>query len=187
MDLMYSFPNFESVRCSTSSSNCCFLACMRFLRRQVRWSGISIPLRIFQSVVIHTVKGFSVVNKAEVDGFLEFPGFFYDRMHVDNLISGSFAYTKSSVYLWKFSVHIPLTPSLKDFEHYSLACEMSTTGYQFEHPLALPFFGIGMKTDLFQFCGHCFFQICWHAECSTFSILNISVGFPAFLCLYWKT
>ena len=118
MDLMYSFPNFESVRCSTSSSNCCFLACMRFLRRQVRWSGISIPLRIFQSVVIHTVKGFSIVNEAKVDVFLEFPCFFNDRMDVGNLISSSSAFSESSMYIWKLLVHILLKPSLKDFEHY---------------------------------------------------------------------
>ena len=63
-----------------------------------------------------------------------------------------------------------------------LACEMSTIVWQFEHSLALPFFGIGMKTDLFQYCGHCWgFQICWHIECSTwtassFRIWNSSAG-----------
>ena len=69
-------------------------------------------------VVIHIVKGFSVVNKAEVDVFLEFSLFFYDPMDVGNLISGSFAFSKSSLYIWKFSVHILLKPGLKDFEHY---------------------------------------------------------------------
>ena len=64
------------------------------------------------------------------------------------------------------------------------ACEMSATVQQFEHALALPFFGTGMKTDLFQSCGHCWvFQICWHIECSTFTassfgIWNSSTGIP---------
>ena len=68
--------------------------------------------------MIYTGKGFSVVNKAEVDVFLEFSIFFYDPVGVDNLISGSFAFSKSSLYIWKFSVHILLKPTLKDFEHY---------------------------------------------------------------------
>ena len=69
-----------------------------------------------QFVVIHTAKGFSIVN--EVDVFLEFPFFFYDPEDVGKLISGSSAFSKSSLYIWKFSVHILLKPSLKDFEHY---------------------------------------------------------------------
>ena len=89
-----------------------------FLRRQVRWSGIPISLRIFQFVVIHTVKGFSIVSEAEVDVFLEFSCFFYDPVNVCNLNSGSSAFSKFSLYIWKFSVHILLKPSWKDFEHY---------------------------------------------------------------------
>ena len=71
-----------------------------------------------QFVVIHTVKGFSVVNEAEVDVLLERYLFFYDPMDVGNLISGSSAFSKSSLYIWNFSIHVPLKPSLKDFEHY---------------------------------------------------------------------
>ena len=70
-----------------------------------------------QFVVIHTVKGFSIVNQAEVYVFLEFSCFLYDPMSVDNLISGSSAFSKSSLYIWKLSVHILLKPSMKDFEH----------------------------------------------------------------------
>ena len=66
--------------------------------------------------MIHTVKGFSVVNEA--DAFLEFPGFLYDPMDIGNLISGSFAFSKPRLYIWKFSAHILLKPSLKNFEHY---------------------------------------------------------------------
>ena len=67
--------------------------------------------------MIHTIKGFSIVNETKVDVFLEFPWFFYDPTNVDNLISGSSAFSKSSLYIWKFFVHILLKPSLKNFEH----------------------------------------------------------------------
>ena len=89
----------------------------RFLRRWVRWSGIPISLIIFQFVVIHIAKGFSVVNEAEVDVFLELSCFFDDPTDVGNLTSGSFAFSKPSLYIWKFLVHILLKPGLKDFEH----------------------------------------------------------------------
>ena len=69
-------------------------------------------------VVIHTVKGFGIVNKAEVDIFLELSCFFDDPMDVGNLISGSSAFSKSSLNIWKFSVHILLKPGLNNFEHY---------------------------------------------------------------------
>ena len=68
--------------------------------------------------MIHTVKGFSVVNEAEVDVFLEFACFFYDPTDIGNLISGSSAFSKSSLNIWKFSVHILLKFSLENFEHY---------------------------------------------------------------------
>ena len=87
----------------------------RFLKRQIRWSGSPISWRIFQFVVIHTVKGFGIVNKAEVDVFLEFSCFFYDPTDVGNLISGSSAFSKSSLNICKFMVHILLKPSLENF------------------------------------------------------------------------
>ena len=68
--------------------------------------------------MIHTVKGFSVVNEAAVDIFLEFSCFFYDPTDVGNLISGSSAFSKSSLNIWKFPVHVLLKPGLEDFEHY---------------------------------------------------------------------
>ena len=71
-----------------------------------------------QFVVTHTIKGFSIVNKAEVDVFLEFSCFFYDPTGVSSLISGSSAFSKSSLYIWKFLVHVLLKPNLKDFVHY---------------------------------------------------------------------
>ena len=78
-----------------------------------------------QFVVIHIDKGFSVVSEAEVDVFLEFSCFFYDPMDVGNLNSGSSAFSKSSLNIWNFSVHILLKPRLENFEHYLLACEVS--------------------------------------------------------------
>ena len=89
----------------------------RFLKRQVRWSGIPITFRIFQFIVIHTVKGFGIVNKAE-DVFLELSCFFHDPVDVRNLISGSSAFSKTSLNIWKFTVHILLKPGLENFEHY---------------------------------------------------------------------
>ena len=71
-----------------------------------------------QFVVIHTVKGFGIVNKAEIDVFLELSCFVHDLVDVGNLISGSSAFLKSSVTIWKFRVHVLLRPRLNDFEHY---------------------------------------------------------------------
>ena len=71
-----------------------------------------------QFIVIHTVKGFDVVNKAEVDVFLELSWFFDDPTDFGNLISGSSAFYKSSLNIWKFMVHILLKPGLENFEHY---------------------------------------------------------------------
>ena len=71
-----------------------------------------------QFVVIHTIKGFGIVNKAEIDVFLELSCFFDDPTDVGNLISGSSALSKSSLNIWKFTVHILLKPGLENFEHY---------------------------------------------------------------------
>ena len=100
----------------------------------------------------HTVKGFGIVNKADV--FLELSCFFDDPADVGNLISGSSAFSKTSLNIRKFTGHV-LLPGLKKFEITLLAYEMSAVVRWFEHSLALPFFGIRMKTDLFQSCGHC--------------------------------
>ena len=78
-----------------------------------------------QFVVSHIVKGFSIVNEAEVDILLEFSCFFYDPTDVVNLIFDSFDFSKSSLYIWKFSIHILLKTSLKDFEHYFAAAAKS--------------------------------------------------------------
>ena len=90
----------------------------RFLKRQVRWSGIPISFRIFQFIVTHTVKGFGIVNKAEIDVFMELSCFFDDPADVGNLISGSSAFSKTSLNIWKFRVHVLLKSGLENFEHY---------------------------------------------------------------------
>ena len=117
--------------------------------------------------------------------FLEFPCLFYDPMDVGNLISGSSAFSKSSLYIWKLLVHIPLKPSLKNFEHY-----VTNTWNEHNWMAVWAFLDIVLlwdwiKTGLFQSCGHCWvFQICWHIECSTFTassfrIWNSSTGIPS--------
>ena len=75
--------------------------------------------------MIHTVKGFGIVNKAEIDVFLELPHFFNDPADVGNLISGSSSFSKTSLNIRKFTAHELLKPGLENFEHYLLACEMS--------------------------------------------------------------
>ena len=91
----------------------------RFLSRQVRRSGIPISFRIFQQfVMIHTVRGFVVVNKAEIDIFLELSCFFDHLVDVGSLISGSSLFSKSSLNIWKFMIHVLLKSGLEDFEHY---------------------------------------------------------------------
>ena len=102
-----------------SSSNCCFLTCIQISQEagQVVW--YSHLLKNFpQFVVIHTVKGFGIVNKAEVDVFLKLSCFFYDPTDIGNLISSSSAFSKSSLNIWKFLVHVLLKPGLENFEHY---------------------------------------------------------------------
>ena len=156
----------------------------RFLREQVTWSGIPISFRI-QLVMIHADKGFGIVNKAKVYVFLELSCFFDDPADVGDLISGSSVFSKSSLNIWKFTVHVLLKPGLENFEHYFTSVWDECNCAVFEHYLALPFFGIGMKTDLFQSCGHCWvFQIWGHIECSTFTassfrIWNSSIGIPS--------
>ena len=137
---MYSFPHLEPVCHSMSSSNHCFLTCMQVSQEagQVVW--YSLFKNFPQFVVIHTVKGFDIVNEAEVDVFLELScfWFFNDPMNVGNSISGSSAFLKSSLNICKFLVQVLLKPGLENFEHYfvsvwdecncALVCIFSGTG-----------------------------------------------------------
>ena len=117
--LSYSFRNFEPVSCSMSDSNCCFLTCIQVSQETGKVFWYSYLFKNFpQFVMIHTLKGFSIVNEAEGDVFLEFPCFLYNPMNVVNLVSGSSVFSKPSLYIWKFSIQVLLKPSLKDFEHF---------------------------------------------------------------------
>ena len=134
---------------------------------------------------MHTVKGFSIVNKAEVDVFLELSCFFDDPVVVGNLTSCSSAFSKTSLNICKFTVHVLLKPGLENFEHY-----FTSMWDECNYVVVWTFFTIAFLWDwnenwLFQSCGHCWvFQICWHIECSTFTasssrIWNSSTGIPS--------
>ena len=100
-------------------SNCCFLTCIQVSQEagQVVWCS-HLFQNVPQFIVIHTVRGFGIVNKAEIDVFVELSYFFNDLVDVGNLISGSSALSKSSLNIWKFTVHVLLKPGLENFEHY---------------------------------------------------------------------
>src|SRR5574341_2596688 len=102
---MYSFSYLEPVCCSMSSSNCCSLTCIQIAQEagQVVWHS-----HLFQNfpqfIEIHTVKGFGIINKAEIDVFLELSSFFHDPVDVGNLISRFSAFSKTNLTIWKFTV-----------------------------------------------------------------------------------
>ena len=134
---MYSFPSFEPVHCSMSSFNCCFLTCIQVSEKAGRVVWYSHLFKNFpQFVVIHTVKG--IVNV-----FLEYSCFFYGPTDVGNLISGSSAFSKFSLYIWNFLVQVLLKPGLKDFEDY-LACKWDECNCVVVWTL----FGIALLLDL---------------------------------------
>ena len=140
---MYSFPVLKPVCCSMSRSNCCFLTCIQISQEagQVFWY-----FHLFQNfpqfIVIHTVKGFGVVNKAEVDVFLELSCFFDDPTDVGNLISGSPAFSKSSLNIWNFMAHKLLKLGFEDFEHY-----FASVWDECNCAVVLTFFGIAFLWD----------------------------------------
>ena len=110
---------FEPVSFSMSGSNCCFLTCIQISQEAGKVVWHSHLFKNFpQFVVIHTVKGFGIVSKAEVDVFLELSCFLNDPVDVGNLISGSSDFSKSSLNIWKFIVHVLLKLGLENFEHY---------------------------------------------------------------------
>ena len=160
-----------------SSSNCCFLTCIQIPQEAGQFVWYSHLLKKFpQSVVIHTVKDIGVVNKAEVDVFLEFSCFFYDPKDVGFFISGSSAFSKSTLNIWKFLVHVLLKPSLENFGHY-----FASVWDGCNCVLVWAFFGIVFLWDWseywpFPVLCHCWvFQICWHIECSTFTALPFRI------------
>ena len=154
-----------------SSSNCCFLTWIQISQEAGKVVWYSHLLKNFsQFVVIHTVKGFGIVNKAEIDVSLELSCFFNDPADVGNLISGSSAFSKTSLNIREFMVHELLKPGLENFEHY-----FTSMWDECNCAVVWAFFGIAFlwgwnENSLFQSCGHCWvFQICWHIVCSTFT------------------
>ena len=124
-------------------SHCCFLTCIQVSQEagQVFW--YSHLLKNFpQFVGVHTFKGFRVVNKAEVNVFLKLSCFYYDPADVGNLISGSSAFSKSSLNTWKFTVHVLLKPGLENLEHY-----FSSVWDESNCVVVTTFFGIAFLWD----------------------------------------
>ena len=102
-----------------SSSNCCFLICIQISQEAGRVVLYSHLFQNFpQFVVVHRVKGFGIVNRAKIDVFLELSYFLDDPVYVGNLISGSSAFSKSSLNIWKFMVHVLLKPGLENFQQH---------------------------------------------------------------------
>ena len=143
---MYSFPNLEPVCCSMSSSNCCFLTRTQISQETGKVVWYSHLFKNFpQFVVMHTVKGFIVVNDAEVDVFLEFSCFFYETFSNrcwQCLISGSSAFSKSSLNIWKCLVHVLLKPVLENFEH-----DLASMWNECNHAVVWTFFGIALGLE----------------------------------------
>ena len=109
---------FGTSPCSMSSSDCCFLTCIQISQEEGKVVWYPYLLKNFpQFVLIHRVKDFCIVSKAEVDVFLELSCFLNDPTDVDNFISGSSDFSKSSLNTWKFSVHVLLKPGLENFEN----------------------------------------------------------------------
>ena len=140
---MYSFSYLESACCSMSNSNCCFLTCIQISQESGQVVWYSYLFQNFpQFVVIHTVKGFGIVSKAEVVVFLELSCFFDDPSDVGNLVSGSSAFLKPSLNIWKFTVHILLKPLLENFEHY-----FASVWNECNFAVVWTFFGIAFLWD----------------------------------------
>ena len=164
-----------------SSSNCCFLTCIQVSQEAGHVIWYSHLLKNFpQFIVIHTVKGFGIVNQAEIDVFLELSCCFHDPADAGNLISGSSAFSKTSLNIWKFTVHVLLKPDLENFEHY-----FTSVWDECNCVVVWTFFGIAFlwdwnEVDLFQSCGHCWvFHICSTFTASSFRIWNSSTGIPS--------
>ena len=127
-------------------SNCCFLTCMQISQEASKVVYYSHLLKNFpRFIVIHTVKGFGVVNKAKVDIFLELPCFFDDPIDVGNLTSINFAFSESSLNIWKFMVHLLLKPGLENFEHY-----FTSVWDECNCAVVWTFFGIAFLWDWYE-------------------------------------
>ena len=126
-----------------SSSNCYFLTHIQNSQEEGKVVWYSLLYKYFsQFVVVHTVKGLSRVDEAEVDVFLEFSCFFFDSMDVGSFVSGSSAFSKSSLYIWNFSVHILLKSNLNAIEHY-----LASLWSEYNYTVVWTYFGIAFLWD----------------------------------------
>ena len=163
-----------------SGSNCCFLTCIQISQEAGKMGWYSYLLKNFpQFIVIHTLKGFSIVNEAEVDVLLEFSCFFYDPMDVGNLVSGPLPFLNPTwtsgssefIYCWSLAWRI-LISTLP-------ACEMSATVWLYEHSLALPFFGLEWKLTFSSHVATAEFSIfagIWSAALSQHHLLEFEIA-----------
>ena len=142
-NLKYSFSYLEPDSCSMSSSNCCFLTWYRFLKRHVKWSGIPNSFRISEYSTVYCDPHNQRLwhSQAEIDVFLELFCFFNDPSHVGNLVSGSSAFSKCSLNIWKFTVQ-PTEAWLENFEHY-----FASVWDQCDCAVVWAFFGIAFLWD----------------------------------------
>ena len=126
-----------------SGSNCFFLTCTQVSQEagKVVWYS-HLFKNIPKFVVIHIVKGFSIVSEAEANVFLEIPYFFYDPRNAGSLISSSSAFSKPNLYIWKFLIQVLLKPSLKDFDHY-----LASMWNECNSMVVWTFFGIALLWD----------------------------------------
>ena len=162
---MYSFSFLEPVCVWCPVLTVAHWPAYRFLKRQVRWSVFPSLEEFSQFIVIHTVKGFGIANKAEIDVFLETSYYFDDPVHVGNLISGSSAFSKTNLNIWKFMVHVVLKPGLGNFEHY-----FTSMWDKYNCAVVWAFFGIAFLRDL--------------SENWSFPVLWPLLSFP-YLLAYW--
>ena len=181
---MYSFPNLEPVHCSMSSSNCSFLTCIQISQEAGKIVWYSHLLKNFpQFVVVYTVKGFSIVNEAEVDFFF---WYFLALSMIQQILaiwslvplpflnltcpSGRSQFT----YCWNLAWRILSIASMWN------ECNCAVVWTFFDIALLW----IGMKTDFFQSCGHCWvLQICWHIECSTLTASSFRIWNRFLTCI----
>ena len=132
---MYSLPNLEPVCCSMTDSNCCFLTCIQISQEAGKVVWHSHLFKNFpQFFMIHTVKGFSIVDETEIDVFLKVSCFLCNTADAGNLISSSSSFPKPSLDFWKFLVCIILKPSMLDFKH-----DLSSMGDECNYPMVRTF------------------------------------------------
>ena len=160
-----------------SSSNCCLITCPHISQEAGQMVWHSHLFKNFpQFIVIHTVKGFGIVNKAKVDVFLELSCFFDDPSDVGNLNSGSSAFSKSSLDIWKLRVHILLKPGLKNFEHYFTSVWDECNCMVFWTSFGIAFLWDWNENWPFPVLWPLLsFEIFWHIECHTFTASSFRI------------